>query len=101
MRSIEIEISDQTDVISASIVKEKKSDVQKIIDDLSLCSAKYSLIHVLFRNLKLSDVLQSQEQTSLSIFQLFIFSNLLQIMTNHINLKTSLERIEETEHQRH
>ncbi len=101
MRNIEIEVSDQTDVISASIVKKKKSDVQKIIDDLSFCSVKYSFIHVSFRNLKFSDMLQSQEQTSLSIFQFFIFSNLLQIMTNHINLKTSLERIEETEHQRH
>jgi hypothetical protein len=42
MRDIEIEISDQSDVIFASIAKKKKHDVQKIIDDLSFCSSKYS-----------------------------------------------------------
>jgi hypothetical protein len=94
MRDTEIEISDQTDVISASIAKEKKPDVQKIIDDLSFCSTKYSFIHVLFRNLMLSDVLRLQSHTSFFIFQLFIFSALLQIIANHINLKISLKRIE-------
>jgi hypothetical protein len=46
-------------------------------------------------------MLQSQQQISLSIFQLFIFFTLLQIMTNHINLKISLKKIEETRHQKH
>ncbi len=101
MRSTEIEIPDQSDVIPASIAKEKKHDVQKIIDDLPSCSPKYSLIDVPFRNPKPSEMLQSQQQTPLSIFQLFISSTLLQIMTNHTNLKTSLKRVEETRHQRH
>jgi hypothetical protein len=100
MRNTEIEISDQSDVIFASIAKEKKFDVQQIIDDLSLCSSKYSSLHVSFRKLMFSDMLRSQDQISISIFQLFIFSNLLQIMTKHINLKTSLKRDEECHKQR-
>ncbi len=101
MKDIEIEIFDQSDVILVSIAKEKKHDVQKIIDDLSFCSFKYSFLHVLFRNSQLSERFQLQQQISLSIFQLFIFFTFLQIMTNHINLKTSLKRIEETRHQRY
>ncbi len=101
MRGTEIEVPDQTDVIPASIVKEKKPEVQKIIDDLPLCSVRYSPIHVPFRNPMPRDVLRLQLQTSLSIFQLFIFSALLQIIANHTNLKASLERVEETQHQRH
>jgi hypothetical protein len=101
MKDIEIEIFNQSNVIFVNIAKEKKHDVQNIIDDLSLCSFKYSFIHVFFRNLKFSEMLQSQQRTSLSIFQLFIFFILLQIMTNHINLKISLKRIEETRHQKY
>ncbi len=95
MRGTEIEVPDQSDAILASIVKEKKSDVQKIIDDLPFCSSKYSLIRVPFRKFMLSDMLRFKDQTSLSIFQLFIFSNLLQIIAKHINLKASLKRDEE------
>jgi hypothetical protein len=73
MKSIEIEIFDQTNIILASIKKEKKSDVQKIIDDLSFCSVKYSFIRVLFRNLKFSEMLQSQQQSRFLFFS-FSFS---------------------------
>jgi hypothetical protein len=100
MRDTEIEVFDQTDVIFAGIINEKKPNVQKIIDDLSSLSFKYSSIRVPFRNLMLSPELQSKGQTSFSIFQLFISSNLLQIIANHTNLKASLERIEGSRHQR-
>ncbi len=95
MKDIEIEIFNQSDVILASIAKEKKFDVQKIIDDLSFCSFKYSFIRVFFRKSQFSDEFRSKQQTSLFIFQLFIFSNLLQILVNHINIKTELERSED------
>ncbi len=100
MRDIEIEISDQLNIIFASIAKEKKFDVQKIIDDLSSCSAKYSLIRVLFRKSQFSDDLRSKQQTSLFIFQLFIFFSLLQIIVNNTNIKTELKRSEDSRKQR-
>ncbi len=80
----------------------KKRDPQKIIDELSSCSSKYALIRVLYRKLKVNDLemLQIKEQTPLSIFQLFISSSLLQIMSNNINIKTDLERVEESHRQR-
>ncbi len=100
MRETEIEMLDQSDEISQSIVKEKKSSVQKIIDDLSSCSSKYSAIRVLYCKSKPSDELRSQQHTSFSIFQLFIFFTLLQIMTNHININADLKRNEVTHQQR-
>jgi hypothetical protein len=100
MRGTEIEMFDQSDEISQSIVKEKKSSVQKIIDDLSSCSSKYSAIRVPYCKLKSSDELRSQQHTSFSIFQLFIFFTLLQIMTNHININADLKRNEVTHQQR-
>jgi hypothetical protein len=48
-REIEIEISDQSDLISLNILKEKKRDVQKLIDDLSAISSNYTLISVFQR----------------------------------------------------
>jgi hypothetical protein len=102
MRDVEIEMSDQSDVISARIIKEKKRDSQKIIDELSSCSSKYCLIRVSFRKLNVNglEMLQIKKQTSLSIFQLFIFFSLLQIMSNNINIKTDLKRVEESHRQR-
>ncbi len=102
MRGIEIEVPDQSDVIPARIIKEKKRDPQKIIDELSSCSSKYALIRVPYRKPKVNDLemLQIKEQTPLSIFQLFISSSLLQIMSNNINIKTDLERVEESHRQR-
>jgi hypothetical protein len=44
MKKTKIEMLDQSDEISQSIIKEKKSNVQKIIDDLSSYSSKYSSI---------------------------------------------------------
>jgi hypothetical protein len=102
MRGVEIEVPDQSDVISARIIKEKKRDPQKIIDELSPCSSKYCSIRVPFRKPNVNDLerLQIKEQTSLSIFQLFIFSSILQIMSNNINIKAGLERVEESHRQR-
>jgi hypothetical protein len=93
---------DQSDVISARIIKEKKRDSQKIIDELSPCSSKYCPIRVPFRKPNANDLemLQIKKQTPLSIFQLFISSSLLQIMSNNINIKTDLKRVEESHRQR-
>ncbi len=91
---------DQSDEILRSIVKEKKPNVQKIIDDLSSCSSKYSSIRVSYCKLKFSDELRSQQHISFFIFQLFIFSTLLQIMTKHININADLKRDEVTHQQR-
>ncbi len=93
MKGIEIEISNQSDVILTSIAREKKRDVQKIIDDLSSCSVDYSLIRVLFRSSQFSDELRFKQQISISIFQFFIFFNLLEIMINSMNIKIDLKKV--------
>ena len=49
MRGIEIEVFNQSDVISVVIAKEKKPNVKKIIDDLPPLSPKYVSINVFFR----------------------------------------------------
>ncbi len=94
MKRTKIEMFDQSDEILQSIVKEKKSNVQKIIDDLSSCSSKYSSIRVSYCKFKLSDELRSQQHISFSIFQLFIFFIFFQIMTKHININVDLKRNE-------
>jgi hypothetical protein len=95
MRDTEIEISNQTDVISVAIKKEKKFNVQKIINELLSSSFKYSFIRISFRKSQLSEKLRLKQQTSLFLFHLFIFFILLQIIANHINIKADLKRVEE------
>ncbi len=87
-------------MIFTSIAREKKRDVQKIINDSSLCSVDYSLIWVFFRSSQASDELRFKQQISFWIFQLFIFSSLLEIMINNTNIKIDLERSKVSHEQR-
>ena len=93
MRSIEIEISDQSDVLLSSVLKESikknKFSVQSIIDFISFSSSNYSSINVLFRTSKTKKTLSFISQTSLSLFHLFFSFNVFEIMIKNINLKTS------------
>jgi hypothetical protein len=100
MKNIEIEILDQTNAILTSIAREKKRDVQEILNDLSSISVNYSSIRVFFRSFQLSDELRFKQQISFSIFQLFIFFSLLQIMTNNTIIKIDLKRNEVIHEQR-
>ncbi len=93
-RDIEIEISDQSNVASTNILKEKKHDVDKLIANLSLIFSNYTLIFISFRELMPHDELRFKFQTSFFLFQLFLSSFLLQIMTTHINIKIDLKRAE-------
>jgi hypothetical protein len=100
MQGTEIEVPDQSDIIPQRIIKEKKPDVQTIIDDLAPCSSKYVPIRVPYIKPMLSDELRSKQHTFLSIFQLPISSTLLQIMANNTNINADLKRDEVTHQQR-
>jgi hypothetical protein len=93
-REIEIEILDQSDVISRNILKSKKRDVQKLINDLFSISSNYIFISISFRKLTSHEKILLKSQFSLILFQLFFCFFVLQIMINHINIKTHLKRIE-------
>lgn len=71
-----------------------------MIDDLPPSSTAYSPISVKFRGPMPHESLRSKQQTPLSLFQLFISSTLLQIIAKHTNVKTDLERIQVSKHQR-
>jgi hypothetical protein len=49
-RDIEIKVFDQSNVIFFNILKRKKRDVQKLIDELSASSSNYTLISMSSRN---------------------------------------------------
>jgi hypothetical protein len=93
-REIEIEISNQSDVISSNILNEKKRDVDKLIHDLSSISSNYISISVSSRDSISHERLQLKSQTSFSLFILFFCFILLQIMIKHINIKINLKRFE-------
>jgi hypothetical protein len=99
-REIEIEISDQSDVILSNILREKKRDVDKLINELFSISSNYISISISFRNLESHEKLRRKSQTSLLLFQLFFCSSLLQIMIDHTNIKISLKRVEIFDHVR-
>jgi hypothetical protein len=100
IREIEIEISDQSDAIFSNILREKKRDVDKLINDLSSIFSNYAFTFILFRVFMFHEELRFKYQISFSIFQLFFCLCLLQIMTNHINIKINLKRIEVSRKQR-
>ncbi len=50
VREIEIEIPDQSDVVPPNILKGKKHDVQKLIDDLPPLSSNYTPILISYRD---------------------------------------------------
>jgi hypothetical protein len=93
-REIEIEILDQSDIIFRNMLKNKKRDVQKLINDLFSISSNYTFISISFRKLTSHEKLLLKSQISLTLFQLLFCSFVLQIMINHINMKTHLKRIE-------
>jgi hypothetical protein len=99
-RDIEVEISDQSDVISLNKLNEKTRDVQRIIDDLLSCSFNYTSIFVFYRNLMSHERFQLKTQTSFALFQLFFNFTLLEIMTNNINIKIDLKKAEVIHKQR-
>jgi hypothetical protein len=94
IREIDIKISNQSDVISFNILREKKRDVQKLIDDLSAISSNYTLISMTQRDAISHERLRLKSQTSFSLFSLFICFSLLEIMIKNINIKVNLKRIE-------
>jgi hypothetical protein len=97
-REIEIEMSNQSDVIFSKILKSKKRDVHKLIDDLFSISSNYILIVISYRDSAFVEELQMKSQTSFVLFSLFFCSSLLAIMSKHINIKISLERAEVIDH---
>ncbi len=97
-RDIEIEISNQSNIIFLKLLKEKKQTVKKLIDDLSASSSNYISISISYRQLMSHEDLRDRSQTSFLLFQLFFFFSLLQIMTNNINIKISLKRSKVTKH---
>ncbi len=99
-RKIEIEISNQSDVISSNILKEKKHDVDKLIHELFSISSNYSSISVSSRDSLSHERLQLKSQTSFSLFTLFFCFILLQTMTKHTNIKVDLKRFEVIDHSR-
>lgn len=99
-REIEIEIPDQSDVIPPNILKGKKHDVQKLIDDLPPISPNYAPLSIPLRDSIPHQELRMKQQTPFSLFQLFFCSSLLQIMAKHTNIKANLERSKATHHQR-
>jgi hypothetical protein len=100
IREIEIEFPNQSDVVSFNILKNKKRDVQKLIDDLSSISSNYISIFISYRDSVFAEELQLKSQISFAIFFLFFCSSLLEMMSKHINIKTSVERVEVIDHVR-
>ena len=100
MRVTVSEVSDQKNNIPQKFIKKKKSAVQISIDNLSSCFSNYSSLNVLHRPSMSHESLRLKQQTSLSLFQLFFSLNLIQIMTNHINMKTAAESTSESIHHR-
>lgn len=99
-REIEIEISNQSDVVLLNILKRKKHDVQKLIDDLLSLSSNYNLIIISYRDSVLVEEFQNKSQISFALFSLFFCSSFLEIMIKHINIKTSIKRIKAHDHVR-
>jgi hypothetical protein len=99
-RDIEIEISDQSNVIFFNILHEKKRDVQRIIDDLFSCSSNYIFIFVFYRDFISHERLQLKTQTSFKLFQLFFSFTFLEILTNNTHIKIDLKRAEVIHKQR-
>jgi hypothetical protein len=93
-REIEIEISDQSNIISFNILKGKKHDVDKLINDLLSLFSNYIFMSISTRNLMSHESLRRKSQSSFLLFQLFFCSFLLQIMIEHINIKTHLKKTE-------
>ncbi len=79
-REIEIEIFDQSNVISFNILKDKKRDVDKLINDLSAIFSNYIFIRISHRNLMSDESLRRKSQISFLLFQLFFSSFLFQII---------------------
>jgi hypothetical protein len=97
-KEIEIEISNQSNVIFFNILKEKKRDVLKLIDELSSLSFNYVFISISSRSLVSHERLQIKSQTSFSLFTLFFCFTFLEIMIKHINIETQLKKVEIASH---
>lgn len=67
-REIEIEILEQSDVILLNIQKEKKRDVQKLIDELLSILSNYTSFSILLRDLISHEKFQSKSQSSFLLF---------------------------------
>ncbi len=99
-REIEIEISDQSDVILSNILREKKRDVDKLINELFSIFLNYVSISISFKNLEFHEELRRKSQISFLLFQLFFCFSIFQIMIDHINIKISLKKVEIFDHVR-
>ena len=71
---IETEVFDQSNIISANIIKEKKQTMKKIINDLPRCSEKYDSMNTEFRPFHPHEMLNIKRQSPFSLFSLFISS---------------------------
>jgi hypothetical protein len=105
MRGIEIEIPDQSDALPSSVLKEQvkrnKLSVQNIIDSILSSSSKYTSISISLRSPQSGETLTLINQTSYSLFRLFISSDLCEIVAKNINLKASKKHFSNSfKHQR-
>ncbi len=89
----------QSNVISFKILKIKKQNVQKLIENLSFCFSNYTFLSISLRNFMSHLKLHSKSQTFVFIFHLFFNSFLFSIMTNNINIKTKIKRVKIIHHQ--
>ena len=99
-KGIEVEIPDQSDVVPSNILKGKKKNVDSLIDKLPTCSPDYTPLIIPNRPPMPHAELRRKRQTPYSLFQLFVPLFLLQIISDHTNLKARLERVEESKQQR-
>jgi hypothetical protein len=97
-REIEIEILDQSDVVSFNILKDKKHDVNKLINDLFSTFSNYISIQISHRDFMSHESLRRKSQISFLLFQLFFCSSLLEIMIENTNIKVNLKKTEVFDH---
>lgn len=97
---IEIEIPDQSDVVPSNILKGKKKNVDSLIDKLPKCSPAYKPLKIPKRAPMPHEELRGKHLSPYALFQLFVPSFVLQIISNHINLKAELERDKKDRRQR-
>lgn len=100
MRSIEIEIPDQSDVVPPGILKNKKKNVDFLIKELPPCSTRYVPFLVPNRPPMPHEKLRKKAQTPYSLFMLYVPFCLLEIIAKHTNVKANLERVQVSNQQR-
>ena len=87
-------------MVPSNILKGKKKNVDSLIDKLPTCSPDYTPLIIPNRPPMPHAELRRKRQTPYSLFQLFVPFFLLQIISDHTNLKARLERVEESKQQR-